>query len=334
MVAGAEAAKSAAGCAAQSTAQAAIGSTAKATASTAGSATRNTAKAVQSTAAVLADALSTAADSANNLSPLNRPPATKALPKMASVAAEMDGLTVLPLPARLSICIMVVGTHGDINPFLGLADRLVALGHRVRVATHAQHRRLVLARSHDFYPLAGDARKLSQWMVQTGGTVLGEASPANLRSLPEKTQMTQDIIRSTWPACTAPSPDDVEQRPFEADAIVANPPVFGHIHVAEALGVPLHIMFPQPWYYGTRAYPHPCIGLPYNRPPNEANFRSYAGFEGVAWSSMEQMMNGWRRKVLDVPVVHFGMGASALIPDAGVSFSAMWSPAFVPKPEE
>lgn len=240
-----------------------------------------------------------------------------------------DGLT-LPIPP-LNICFLVVGTHGDINPFLGLADRLVSLGHRVRVATHAQHRRLVLTRGHDFYPLAGDARKLSQWMVKTGGTLLGEAK--NLGAVPEKTQMTHDIIRSTWPAVTEPSPDDLDQRPFEADAIIANPPVFGHIHVAEALGIPLHVMFPQPWYYGTRDYPHPLIGLPYDK-KTDRNFHSYAAFEGVAWSSMDMFMNLWRRKTLDIPVVHFGMGASTLIPDAGVSFSAMWSPSFVPKPEE
>lgn len=276
-------------------------------------------------------AVDTAASAAQStVQTLLSPGGGSEMPKMASVAE--DGLQ-LPLP-KLNICIMVVGTHGDINPFLGLADRLVALGHRVRVATHKQHRRLVLTRNHDFFPLAGDARKLSQWMVQTGGTVLGEAKPTNLRVIPEKTQMTQDIISSTWPACTEPSPDDIDQRPFEADAIIANPPVFGHIHVSEALGIPLHIMFPQPWYYGTREYPHPCIGLPYDNPPNEANYHSYAGFEGVVWSSMDMMMNRWRRKTLDIPVVHFGMGASTLIPDAGVSFSAMWSPAFVPKPEE
>ena len=32
-------------------------------------------------------------------------------------------------------------------------------------------------------------------------------------------------------------------RPFVADAIIANPPSFAHIHIAEKLGIPLHMMF-------------------------------------------------------------------------------------------
>lgn len=32
-------------------------------------------------------------------------------------------------------------------------------------------------------------------------------------------------------------------RPFVADAIIANPPGFAHIHIAEKLGIPLHMMF-------------------------------------------------------------------------------------------
>lgn len=55
------------------------------------------------------------------------------------------------------------------------------------------------------------------------------------------------IIRSTWPACT--DPGKIPGNPFITDVIVSNPPTMGHIHVAEALGVPLHIMFPQPWFY-------------------------------------------------------------------------------------
>ena len=36
-------------------------------------------------------------------------------------------------------------------------------------------------------------------------------------------------------------------RPFVANAIIANPPSFAHVHCAERLGVPLHLMFTMPW---------------------------------------------------------------------------------------
>jgi hypothetical protein len=32
-------------------------------------------------------------------------------------------------------------------------------------------------------------------------------------------------------------------KPFIADAIIANPPSFAHVHIAEKMGIPLHMMF-------------------------------------------------------------------------------------------
>jgi hypothetical protein len=37
--------------------------------------------------------------------------------------------------------------------------------------------------------------------------------------------------------------DQKTGRPFAADAIISNPPAFAHIHVAEALGLPLTMSF-------------------------------------------------------------------------------------------
>lgn len=39
------------------------------------------------------------------------------------------------------------------------------------------------------------------------------------------------------------TPDVVSGREFAADAIISNPPAFAHVHVAEALGIPLLMSF-------------------------------------------------------------------------------------------
>jgi hypothetical protein len=64
------------------------------------------------------------------------------------------------------------------------------------------------------------------------------------------------ILKGCWRACIEPGNgvedsrsqsrlgiQDRQANPFIADAIIANPPSFAHIHCAERLGIPLHLMF-------------------------------------------------------------------------------------------
>lgn len=165
---------------------------------------------------------------------------------------DIDLDFILP---KLNICILVVGTHGDVLPFCALANELQEIGHRVRLASHEVHRRTVTSRSIEFYPLAGDPKLLSQWTVQSGGNITGEIRQGvqDLSVLAAKDAMVKSICKSCWGAVTGTDPyleifDDTQHQaiaPFVANAVIANPPCMGHIHVCEALGIPLHIMFPQ-----------------------------------------------------------------------------------------
>lgn len=67
-------------------------------------------------------------------------------------------------PPQMSIVILIVGTRGDVQPFVYLGQRLQKDGHRVRIGTHADYRDDVEKGGIEFYPLAGDPRKLSEYM--------------------------------------------------------------------------------------------------------------------------------------------------------------------------
>jgi hypothetical protein len=53
----------------------------------------------------------------------------------------------------------------------------------------------------------------------------------------------RDRSEDVDPVDALPVMGDAARKPFVADVIIANPPSFAHIHVAEKLGVPLHLMF-------------------------------------------------------------------------------------------
>lgn len=154
----------------------------------------------------------------------------------------------LPIP-KLSVVIMTVGTRGDIQPFCQLGVRLRSHGHRVRLATHECFREYVSSTGLEYYPLAGDPHRLSEFMVRTHGNIIPSMSDL-IHEVPKNLAMVAEIINSCWNACVSTDPDS-STKPFIADAIISNPVTYGHIHCAEALGIPLHLMFPQ-----VRLLPH------------------------------------------------------------------------------
>src|SRR5262245_12293023 len=89
----------------------------------------------------------------------------------ADVAAQRRGGTAARIVPRLAVVILVVGSRGDVQPFIPIGQR-IARRYRVRIATHAEFRPLVENARLEFYPLAGDPRELMDYMVRTGGRII------------------------------------------------------------------------------------------------------------------------------------------------------------------
>lgn len=157
-----------------------------------------------------------------------------------------------------------------------LGKALVAYGHRVRLATHEPFRQFVRENDLEFYPLAGDPSELMLFMVKNAGIIPSFSSIVS-GDISKHRQILAEILESTWSACTAA--DDETGRPFTAEAIIANPPSFGHIHCAEKLQIPVHIIFTMPWS-PTAAFPHPLCNIDSSKELAEKkNYYSYQAIE-------------------------------------------------------
>ena len=148
-----------------------------------------------------------------------------------------------------------------------------------------------------------------------------------------------------WASCIAPSEDG---EPFVANAIIANPPSFAHVHCAQALGIPLHIMFTMPWT-PTRAFPHPLANINNkNTDPKLANYVSYGMVQLLTWNgyapltsqgytahflhSIGDIVQKWRATI-DLEPLPLSE-APFLMETLQIPHTYCWSPALVPKPRD
>lgn len=224
------------------------------------------------------------------------------------------------IPQHLNIAMLIVGTRGDVQPFLAIGKRLKERGHRVRLATHANFREFVTSNGLEFYPLGGDPKVLAGYMVKNKGFLPSAPSEISI----QKKQL-KAIMYSLLPACT--ESDGESGVPFRAEAIIANPPAYGHVHVAEYLDVPLHIFFTMPWT-PTNEFPHPLA-----RVKRQAGYRiSYLVVDSLMWWGIRGLINEFRIKKLKLnSMAYFSMNQGSI---AHLPTGYMWSPHLVPKPKD
>jgi len=211
--------------------------------------------------------------------------------KDSRASSEATLTSGLPRP-KLNIVVMVIGSRGDIQPFLKLGKNLREYGHRVRIATHPAFKDFVQRDSGlEFFSVGGDPAELMAFMVKNPG-MIPTMETLKKGEVGRRRDQMAEMFEGFWRACINATDDEKDvsnlkmmgaKAPFIADAIIANPPSFAHIHCAERLGIPLHLMFTFP-YTPTQAFPHPLANIKKsNVDPGYTNFMSYPLVEMMTW---------------------------------------------------
>ncbi|RLL97413.1 hypothetical protein CFD26_102231 [Aspergillus turcosus] len=250
-----------------------------------------------------------------------------------------------PFPLRLNIVIQVVGSRGDVQPFVALGLELKERGHRVRLATHMAFRDFVEDHGLEFFNIGGDPAELMAFMVKNPGLMPGMKT---LRSgaIRRRRREMAAIFSGCWRSCFETGdgtglhhvPEDpwsevvdYREQPFVADAIIANPPSFAHLSCAEKLGVPLNLMFTMPWT-ATQAFPHPLANVrPTRTKRSVANFASYAIVEMMLYEGLGDLLNKFRKRELGLDPLDAIRGPG-IAQKLRIPFTYLWSPALLPKP--
>lgn len=252
---------------------------------------------------------------------------------------------------RMNIAILIVGSRGDVQPFIALGKELSSppYNHRVRICTHPNFKNFVEENGLEFFSIGGDPEKLMSYMVRNPGVLPTRAS-VKAGDVGARRAEIAEMLDGCWRACTevgngvdsihlpaakSLSLDTITSLPdpFIADAVISNPPAYANIHIAERLSVPLHVVFTMPWS-PTTAFPHPLTNVKTGANNRKmANYLSYYSMELLTSEGLIDLVNDFRENTLALDPLHAAWGHQ-LLPQLKVPFTYCWSPALIPKPSD
>ncbi|KAH7110043.1 glycosyltransferase family 28 domain-containing protein [Dactylonectria estremocensis] len=245
---------------------------------------------------------------------------------------------------RLNIAIHIIGSRGDVQPFIPIAQLLSRppYCHRVRICTYPVFKDFVESQSVEFFSIGGDPEAMMAYMVKNPG-LLPSRESVKAGDVGKRRQEMWDIINGAWRSCIeagngmrepvraahVPEAKDL----FIADAIIANPPSMAHIHCAEKLGIPLHMVFTMPWS-PTETFSHPLASMNYgDTDAAVANYFSFMIMELLTWQGLGDLINKFRTQILCLDPIS-PMWGFQLLPRLRVPYSYLWSQSLIPKPSD
>ncbi|CAL9752428.1 unnamed protein product [Musa acuminata subsp. burmannicoides] len=231
-----------------------------------------------------------------------------------AVDEEPVDLPDLQYRPPMQIVILIVGTRGDVQPFVAIGKCLQNYINetRVPIVKYMKKKAYALAANPIMPPSKDQHESVGIYIVCNREPKQQLLPNDPVQDIPNKPMISQATNQKI---------------PFKVDAIIANPPAYGHTHVAEALKVPIHIFFTMPWT-PTSEFPHPL-----SRVKQSVGYRlSYQIVDSVIWLGICDMINDFRKQKLKLQPVTYLSGVQTSASD--IPYGYIWSPHLVPKPKD
>lgn len=119
---------------------------------------------------------------------------------------------------RLSIAIHIVGSRGDVQPFIPIAQLLIRkYGHRVRICTHPNFKDFVESNGVEFFSIGGDPEALMAYMVKNPGLLPSKES-FKAGDIGKRKKEMAEIFQGVWRSCIEAG-DGMTAEPVRASSV-------------------------------------------------------------------------------------------------------------------
>ncbi len=225
----------------------------------------------------------------------------------------------------MHLVIVTSGSRGDVQPYLALAVRAAAAGHRVTLATHAQFEPWIRSYGIGFRPLHGDP---GQVLSTPGANAwLRDGSIAGLW------QFAKEFGRD-FPTLFEGLLRDLVAVTADADIVLYGAVCMAAAQLHEIRGLPVIGGFMQPL---TPTDAFPAAGLTYRTPETiwdrRRNRISHLVGEQLLWQPSRKHVNRWRQREFNAPPVAL-CGPFASQRSAAYPICYAYSPSVLPAPDD
>ena len=175
----------------------------------------------------------------------------------------------------MHICILSVGTRGDVQPYIALGKGLQAAGHQVQLATLGMFEPLVRGYRLDFALIEESPLSFLDRVIASGGNVVQRL----LETRRIITAMMERLLEDAWHAVQ------------DADVIItSNLLIYPGSSLSEHLGIPSIGTLLVP-YLRTRVFPNPALFSGRRELCGRGNLLTYDLFNEVLWQLYRGSMN-------------------------------------------